>query len=74
VLVLDETAFLKKGSKSVGVAPQYAGITGQTENCQVAVFLAYVTPFGRALVSKIASILTSKYRCRGSTSREKGPQ
>jgi SRSO17 transposase len=33
VLVLDETAFLKKGSKSVGVAPQYAGITGQTENC-----------------------------------------
>ncbi|WP_316959748.1 IS701 family transposase [Streptomyces sp. TRM68367] len=50
VLVLDETAFLKKGSKSVGVAPQYAGITGQTENCQVAVFLAYVTPFGRALI------------------------
>ncbi|MEU5431719.1 IS701 family transposase, partial [Streptomyces olivoreticuli] len=50
VLVLDETAFLKKGSKSVGVAAQYAGITGQTENCQVAVFLAYVTPAGRALI------------------------
>lgn len=50
VLVLDETAFLKKGDKSVGVAPQYAGITGQTENCQVAVFLAYVTPYGRALI------------------------
>jgi SRSO17 transposase len=50
VLVLDETAFLKKGGKSVGVAPQYAGITGQTENCQVAVFAAYVTPFGRALI------------------------
>jgi SRSO17 transposase len=50
VLVLDETAFLKKGSKSVGVAPQYAGITGQTENCQVAVFLAYVTTAGRALI------------------------
>ncbi|WP_420717242.1 IS701 family transposase, partial [Streptomyces sp. H27-G5] len=50
VLVLDETAFLKKGTKSVGVSPQYAGITGQTENCQVAVFLAYATPYGRALI------------------------
>ncbi|MET8329975.1 IS701 family transposase [Streptomyces sp. NPDC005181] len=50
VLVLDETAFLKKGAMSVGVAPQYAGITGQTENCQVAVFAAYVTPYGRALI------------------------
>lgn len=32
------------------MAPQYAGITGQTENCQVAVFPAYLTPFGRALI------------------------
>ncbi len=29
VLVLDETAFLKKGDKSIGVDPQYAGITGR---------------------------------------------
>jgi SRSO17 transposase len=29
----------------VGVSPQYAGITGQTENCQVAVFLASATPY-----------------------------
>ncbi|MER7959328.1 IS701 family transposase [Streptomyces sp. NPDC096030] len=50
VLVLDETAFLKKGAKSVGVAAQYAGITGNTENCQVAVFAAYVTTAGRALI------------------------
>ncbi|MFF3159452.1 transposase [Streptomyces sp. NPDC057910] len=50
VLVLDETAFLKKGTKSAGVARQYAGITGQVENCRVAVFLAYVTPAGRALI------------------------
>jgi SRSO17 transposase len=50
VLVLDETAFLKKGTKSVGVSAQYAGITGQTGNCQVAVFLAYATPYGRALI------------------------
>ncbi|MEW1914963.1 IS701 family transposase, partial [Kitasatospora sp. NPDC085895] len=52
VLVLDETAVLKKGRMSVGVAPQYAGITGQVENCQVAVFAAYVTPRGRALVDR----------------------
>ncbi|MGW2207702.1 IS701 family transposase [Streptomyces sp. NPDC001774] len=50
VLVLDETAFIKKGTKSAGVARQYAGITGQVENCQVAVFLAYVAPKGRALI------------------------
>lgn len=50
VLVLDETAFLKKGAKSVGVAAQYAGGTGNTENCQVAVFAAYVTTADRALI------------------------
>lgn len=52
VLVLDETAFLKKGTKSVGVAAQYAGITGNTENCQVAVFAAYATERGRALIDR----------------------
>src|SRR6266851_5649876 len=43
ILVLDETAELKKGKMSVGVARQHAGITGQIENCQTVVFLAYVT-------------------------------
>ncbi|WP_443048436.1 IS701 family transposase [Streptomyces sp. H39-C1] len=52
VLVLDETAFLKKGKMSVGVAAQYAGITGNTENCQVAVFAAYATEHGRALIDR----------------------
>ena len=33
-MVLDETAELKKGTKTVGVARQHAGITGQVENCQ----------------------------------------
>lgn len=36
-LVLDETSHLKKGSKSVGVARQYAGVAGKVDNCQVAV-------------------------------------
>jgi len=36
VLVIDETAELKKGQMTVGVARQHAGITGQVENCQSA--------------------------------------
>ena len=41
VLLVDETGFLKKGEKSVGVARQYTGTAGDTVNCQVGVFLAY---------------------------------
>jgi SRSO17 transposase len=36
-LVLDETSHLKKGIKSVGVARQYAGVSGKVDNCQVSV-------------------------------------
>jgi len=36
ILAIDETAELKKGDQTVGVARQYAGITGQVENCQSA--------------------------------------
>ena len=43
IVVLDETAELKKGDWTVGVARQHAGITGQVENCQTVVFAAYVT-------------------------------
>ena len=52
VLVADETGFLKKGSKSVGVARQYSGTAGRIENCQVGVFLGYATPRGRALLDR----------------------
>src|ERR1022692_2536859 len=51
ILVLDETAELKKGRMTVGVARQHAGITGQTGNCQTVVFLAYVTARARTLFS-----------------------
>jgi SRSO17 transposase len=50
VLAIDETAELKAGSHTVAVAPQYAGITGQVENCQTVVFLAYVTARAHALM------------------------
>jgi SRSO17 transposase len=49
VLVLDETAELKMGQMTVGVARQHAGITGQVENCQTVVFAAYVSARAHAL-------------------------
>jgi SRSO17 transposase len=49
IVVLDETAELKKGQATVGVARQHAGITGQVGNCQAVVFAAYVTARGHAL-------------------------
>jgi SRSO17 transposase len=38
-LVVDDTGFAKKGAHSVGVARQYSGTLGRTDNCQVAVSL-----------------------------------
>lgn len=48
VLVVDETGFLKQGTKSVGVKRQYSGTAGRIENCQIGVFLGYASPRGRA--------------------------
>src|SRR3954465_8703094 len=48
VLVVDETGFLKKGTKSCGVGRQYSGTAGRIENCQIGVFLGYASPKGRA--------------------------
>jgi SRSO17 transposase len=48
VFVADETGFLKKGTRSAGVQRQYSGTAGRIENCQLGVFLTYVTqPGGR---------------------------
>ncbi|MER5336760.1 IS701 family transposase, partial [Micromonospora sp. NPDC002717] len=52
VLATDETGFLKKGVCSVGVQRQYTGTAGRIENSQVGVFLAYVSPLGRALIDR----------------------
>jgi len=35
--VVDETGFLKKGTKSVGVKRQYTGTAGKVENCQIGI-------------------------------------
>jgi SRSO17 transposase len=52
VLVLDETGFVKKGSKSVGVQRQYSGTAGRIENCQIGVFLGYAGRHGHALIDR----------------------
>ena len=52
VLVVDETGFLKKGDKSVGVQRQYSGTAGRIENCQIGVFLAYASGRGRTLLDR----------------------
>lgn len=52
VFVADESGFLKKGTKSAGVQRQYSGTAGRIENCQLGVFLTYVTPTGRALIDR----------------------
>jgi FOG: Transposase len=61
VLIPDETGFLKKGTRSVGVQRQYSGTAGRIENSQVGVFLSYAFPAWAALID------------RGSTCRGRGP-
>jgi len=51
-LVVDETGFIKKGEKSVGVKRQYTGTVGKRENCQVGVFLAYASSRGQAFIDR----------------------
>lgn len=52
VLLVDETGFLKKGTKSVGVQRQYSGTAGRIENCQIGVFLGYASSRGRAFLDR----------------------
>jgi SRSO17 transposase len=52
VLIVDETGFLKKGTKSAGVARQYSGTAGKRENCQIGVFLGYASTKGCAFLDR----------------------
>ena len=82
VLVVDETGFLKKGNKSVGVQRQYSGTAGRIENCQIGVFLTYASaqaggPIGRLYEIEIElpdfttrSYRRSTYRKRSKKSRK----
>ena len=50
MLVFDPSAFKKQGKESVGVARQWCGRLGKIENCQVGVYLGYVSRKEHALV------------------------
>jgi len=50
VWIVDESGFVKQGTKSAGVARQYSGTLGKVGNCQVGVFLGYAGQRGQALV------------------------
>lgn len=50
VLVFAPSAFPKSGKESVGVARQWCGRLGKIDNCQVGVFMAYVSRLGHAVI------------------------
>ncbi len=51
VLVFDPSGFAKKGSHSVGVQRQWCGRLGKVENCQVGIYLGYVSAEEHTLVN-----------------------
>jgi SRSO17 transposase len=67
VLIVDETGFLKKGTKSAGVARQYSGTAGRIENSQIGVFLAYRSARGAAFLDRALYLpkawIDDKQRC-----------
>ena len=66
--VVDDTGFAKKGTRSPGVARQYSGTLGRTDNCQVAVSLHLAGEKGSGCVGMqlyLPKVWTSdRERCR----------
>lgn len=50
MITVDPSEFPKKGTHSVGVARQYCGRLGKTENCQSGVFVGYTSEKGHCLL------------------------
>ena len=79
-LLLDESAFAKKGEKSVGVARQWNGQLGKVENSQVAVFAALVQgPYSTLIDTRLylpKEWLKDPSRCQeaGSSRRRDGAE
>lgn len=68
VLVFDPSGVLKQGKASVGVARQWCGRAGKVDNCQVGVYLGYVSRREHALVDTRLYLpeewTKNKKRCR----------
>jgi SRSO17 transposase len=71
VLVLDPSAFPKKGTESVGVQRQWCGRLGKIDNCQVGIYLAYVTRREHALVN-VRLYLPEKWASKKKRRRKAG--
>lgn len=56
--IVDESASLKEGDKSVAVTRQYAGIVGKVENCQVGVYSSLVNDTRATIIN--AKLLSSQ--------------
>ena len=52
MITIDECGEPKKGSCSVGVARQYCGSLGKTDNCQVGVYIGYSGTRGYGLIDR----------------------
>jgi len=67
-LIIDESAHLKKGEKSVAVSKQYAGVVGKVENCQIGVYASMVNDNRAVLVNERLFIpqkwINDKPRCK----------
>jgi SRSO17 transposase len=73
VLIIDETGFLKQGTKSVGVQPQYSGTAGQVDNCQIGVFLCYASARGSAFIDRALYLLRTWTRNQARRTEEHVP-
>lgn len=51
VIVFDPSGFVKKGKRSVGVSRQWCGRMGKLENCQVAIYMGYVSRVDHVLTN-----------------------
>ena len=67
-LIVDESSHLKKGNKSVGVARQYAGVSGKVDNCQVAVYASLCNDENATLIDTLLFLpqkwIDDKGRCK----------
>lgn len=52
MITIDECGEAKKGDRSVGVARQYCGALGKTDNCQVGVYVGYSGANGYGLIDR----------------------
>src|SRR6516225_3833372 len=69
VLVFDPSAFPKQGTQSVGVQRQWCGRLGKIDNCQVGIYLGYVSRSEHALVD--VRLYLPKERSRRKRRRQK---